>query len=299
MQKSPDLRQLECFVAVARAGSINAAAQNLNMGQPALSRRMHLLEAELGRQLLRRSRQGITLTEAGDRLLRVAGDVLAAHQRLAEEMLPERDDTLLRIGAAASASEFVLEGLMAGLARARPGVRVDVMEGSAGALMRGVQEGSLDLAIASWAHAGEDLRITPLWQEALHIVGPRDRMATFDALADLPFLLASREPTFHQTLQLAFERAGLSMKVAMQVEGVRGARPLIAAGRAYSILPWLSIAADAQTGAVATAPLDLWLSRSLLQRLAEVDRPLQKTVLALVRSDLDRRMANSTWLRRG
>jgi LysR family nitrogen assimilation transcriptional regulator len=276
MRQTPDLRQLECFVAVARAGSINAAAQGLHMGQPALSRRMHALEAELGRQLLHRSRQGVTL---------------------AEEMLPGQDDTLLRLGATGSASELILDGLVAGLARVRPGVRVDVVEGNAGALKRGVQDGSLDLAIASWTDVGDDLHLTPLWQEALHLVGPTDHPITFDALADLPFLLASREPAFRRTLEAAFRRAGRSMTVALQVEGVRGARPLIAAGRAWSILPWLSIAADAQSGAVATAPLDLWLGRSLLCRAAEVDRPLQKLVPTLIRAGLERRAERSDWLR--
>jgi LysR family nitrogen assimilation transcriptional regulator len=297
MRQTPDLRQLECFVAVARAGSINAAAQGLHMGQPALSRRMHALEAELGRQLLHRSRQGVTLTEAGDRLLRAAAEVIAAHERLAEEMLPGQDDTLLRLGATGSASELILDGLVAGLARVRPGVRVDVVEGNAGALKRGVQDGSLDLAIASWTDVGDDLHLTPLWQEALHLVGPTDHPITFDALADLPFLLASREPAFRRTLEAAFRRAGRSLNVALQVEGVRGARPLIAAGRAWSILPWLSIAADAQSGAVATASLDLWLGRALLCRAAEVDRPLQKLVPTLIRAGLERRAEQSDWLR--
>ena len=297
MRQAPDLRQLECFVEVARAGSINAAATRLCMGQPALSRRMHALEADLGRQLLRRSRQGITLTEVGERLLRAAADVLAAQERLAEEMLPERDDTLLRLGATGSASELVLGGLLSAMAKVRPGVRVDVLEGNAATLKRGVQDGTLDMAIASWSNVDDDLQMRPLWQEALHLVGPPGRTISFDSLADLRFLLASKEAAFRRTLEDAFRRAGRILKVAVQVEGVRGARPLIAAGQGYSILPWLSIAADARAGAVATAPLDLWLGRSLLRRTAEVDRPLQKLVPALIHEQLKRRTVDSPWLR--
>ena len=73
---SIDLVKLEQFVAVARHGTISAAAQSLNMTQPALTRSVQSLERSTGLQLFERSRSGMSLTTAGAQVLRVAEDLV-------------------------------------------------------------------------------------------------------------------------------------------------------------------------------------------------------------------------------
>jgi len=60
-----DLNQIEHFLRVAELGSINRAAKELGLSQPALSRSLSQLEHDLGQQLVVRCRTGITITEAG------------------------------------------------------------------------------------------------------------------------------------------------------------------------------------------------------------------------------------------
>ena len=60
-----EIRQLEYFRKIAQTGSINEAARQLNMSQPPLSYQLKLLEQELDVVLFERSRQGVTMTEAG------------------------------------------------------------------------------------------------------------------------------------------------------------------------------------------------------------------------------------------
>jgi Bacterial regulatory helix-turn-helix protein, lysR family len=60
-----DLNQLEYFLRVAELGSINRAAKELGLSQPALSRSLSQLEQDLGQQLVVRCQTGITITEAG------------------------------------------------------------------------------------------------------------------------------------------------------------------------------------------------------------------------------------------
>jgi len=71
-----DLRDLRYFLALARQLSFVAAARELNITQPALSRSIAALEAELGQKLLDRHRSGCTLTSAGVLLAREAGVIL-------------------------------------------------------------------------------------------------------------------------------------------------------------------------------------------------------------------------------
>src|SRR3954447_3512090 len=66
-------RRLSYFLAVAREGSFSRAAEALHVAQPAVSRQVALLEAELGVRLLDRSPAGVAVTEAGRRLAERGG----------------------------------------------------------------------------------------------------------------------------------------------------------------------------------------------------------------------------------
>ena len=72
------LRQLRYFVVAAEEGQITRAAQKLNLAQPALSRTIAQLEAQLGVKLLQRHARGVSLTPAGEELLEKARTVLEA-----------------------------------------------------------------------------------------------------------------------------------------------------------------------------------------------------------------------------
>ena len=73
-----DVRQLRYFVAIAEEGSLSAAAQRLNVAQPALSQHVIALEGRLEVKLLERSPRGVTLTQPGEVLLAHARSILAA-----------------------------------------------------------------------------------------------------------------------------------------------------------------------------------------------------------------------------
>lgn len=68
MSRLPNLASLRAFAAVARSGSINAAAESLSVTQSAVSHQVRGLEADLGVELTRREGRGVVLTDAGKRL---------------------------------------------------------------------------------------------------------------------------------------------------------------------------------------------------------------------------------------
>ena len=71
-----DLKQLEYFVHVAEFGSFTQSSRFLRVAQPALSRQVRALEVELRQTLFERNGRGVTLTEAGRRLLDHARGIL-------------------------------------------------------------------------------------------------------------------------------------------------------------------------------------------------------------------------------
>src|SRR5262245_14165242 len=72
-----ELDHVEAFVAIARCGSFTRASSSLHLSQPAISRRIRLLEQELGAAVFERMRKGVILTEAGDAFLPHAEGLLA------------------------------------------------------------------------------------------------------------------------------------------------------------------------------------------------------------------------------
>ena len=71
-----DFRELRTFCAVAKLGSISAAARALDLGQPAATKHLKKLEEEVGTDLLLRGKRPIQLTTAGTVLLEMAGPLV-------------------------------------------------------------------------------------------------------------------------------------------------------------------------------------------------------------------------------
>jgi DNA-binding transcriptional LysR family regulator len=133
---------------IAQAGSFSAAAHSLGYTQSAVSRQVAALETATGRRLFDRSRNGVTLTPAGARLLATAVRVLdeldAALRELAGD---ERAGAPVRLGAFAAAAAGLVPAALAGLAARVPQLTVTLREGTTPALTRALRAGTLDLAI--------------------------------------------------------------------------------------------------------------------------------------------------------
>ena len=105
-----NLNSLRLFAAVADRGGFTAAARQLHVSQPAISKAVRRLEAQLGAQLLVRSARGVDLTEEG-RVLLAHARVLFGEERAAEEALAERRGLRrgsLRLGSSLTVASYFL-----------------------------------------------------------------------------------------------------------------------------------------------------------------------------------------------
>src|SRR5215211_3868186 len=144
-----DLVRVATLRSVLAHGSFSAAAQELHLTQPAVSRQVAQLERSVGTVLVRRTRQGVLATEAG-RVLLAHAEVIAAQVERAEAELRELRGLsrgTVRLGSFLSALVHLSAEAGALLARRHPGIElVDVLVDRAAAL-DGVRRGELDAAI--------------------------------------------------------------------------------------------------------------------------------------------------------
>ncbi len=144
-----DIRPLRYFVTIAELGSFSAASRHLNVAQPALSRHIKALEADLATPLLVRSPQGVTMTEPGERLFHHALSILRQID-LVPGMVTKPDHPVtgrVSIGLPTSASAILSAPLLARAAERFPGVRLHLVESLSGFLLEWVQSRRVDLAI--------------------------------------------------------------------------------------------------------------------------------------------------------
>lgn len=142
-----ELRHLRYFCAVASHGSFNRAATTLNLTQPALSRQVKDLEAELGVSLFVRGANAVTLTEAGEMFYEEASEILArAEQAIAHVRANERA-AKLRIGYGPSLTAGILPQAIERFQSSTPHVRLELEDLSPREMTGKAAQGLLDLVI--------------------------------------------------------------------------------------------------------------------------------------------------------
>jgi len=165
-----DFRRLRHVVAIADSGSFARAAQSLGLSQPALSRSLQGLEADLGGRLFDRGRGGATPTPLGQRVLSHARALLAQadEARRDIDLLLGRETGGLRIGAGPYPASISVGLAVARLIGRHPGLAITVQVDDAESLTRRVLDAQVDLAVAelSWTDASDHLDVVELPRHA-------------------------------------------------------------------------------------------------------------------------------------
>jgi len=243
-----DPRRLLSFREVARQRSFSRAAETLSLTQSAVSQQVAALERQLGTRLLDRRPGGLRLTSPGEQLLAharaIADRLTLADAQLAEVVDAERRE--LRVGAFPSVLATIVPAAVSALLATVPDLQVTVTEGRTDALVRGVRDGSLHLAVAFQdAHAPrqehQGTRRHDLFTEPMvaalpphHRLRRRDPIALSD-LAHDPWTAPSRDGLIAR----ACARAGFTPRIAYLSSDPLSIRAIIATGLAVSLTPRL------------------------------------------------------------
>jgi DNA-binding transcriptional LysR family regulator len=171
------LNQLSSFLAVAREGSVSAAAEKLHVTQPSISAAVSALSRELGVELTERVGRGIGLTAAGHAFRPYAADVLGLVEqgRHAAREAADLSTRSLRLVAVATAAEYVVPALLRTFAGMHPEIHLSLEVANRATVFERVLEHEVDVAIAG--RPPEDARIAGyafLRNELALIVAPDD-----------------------------------------------------------------------------------------------------------------------------
>ena len=235
-----NLRALRYFVAIADAGSLTAAAAAISIAQPALTRQLRELEADLGVQLLQRTPRGVLLTQAGVTLYESAQRMLAEAARVRQQLANRQDTSTATVvlGASPTLARVLLPNLFESCQRSLAGVKLRAREAFTPALLDWLERGMVDMAIVTNPEAGRPLTLHPLLGEPLalvsHVSLKLDPVISISQLARIPLLMTSLHRSIVERQLLP---VGGQLMVQSEIDSVDSIRELVQQGQWATIMP--------------------------------------------------------------
>src|SRR5262245_50500317 len=169
-----EIRHLRTLLALAEAGNLSVAAKRVHLTQSALSHQLKTLEDRYGTTLFERKSNPLRLSPAGQRLLDLARNTLAAVDNAERDLLRLKDDSggELRVVLECHTCFDWLMPVMDDFRRRWPEVEVDLVAGFHSDPMKLLQSGKADLVVGSRPPRGRDWAVFPLFRFEIQVVLP-------------------------------------------------------------------------------------------------------------------------------
>ncbi|PPC75694.1 LysR family transcriptional regulator [Pokkaliibacter plantistimulans] len=264
---------LRLFVAVCEENSVLHAAEREAIVPSAVSKRLTALEEQAGVDLLIRSRKGVTLTPAGQSLLRYARQMLnsmeAMHAELAEFSTGVHGH--VRIFASMSATVEHLPEDVGGFIRRHHTVRVSVEEKVSSEILRGVEDGRADLGICWNSGFIRNVQTFPYRHDRLSVVvhpshplASRETVSFEESLA-FEHIMIQPGSVVQLTQQRQAVAMGKTIRSRIQVATFDAACRMVAANLAVAVIPYeIAVPFQHALGLVAVPMQDEWAFRDFV-----------------------------------
>ncbi|MFE9254985.1 LysR family transcriptional regulator [Streptomyces sp. NPDC006879] len=269
----PDLGALELLLAVARLGSLGAAARALGITQPAASSRIRAMETRLGVALVDRSPRGSTLTEQGALVTDWASRVVEAAEAFdaGAQALRTRRDSRLRVAASMTIAEYLMPGWLIALRAQRPGTAVSLSAGNSTSVAARLLAHEADLGFVEGVSAPDGLDSVVIAQDRLLVlVDPGHRWArrhqpvAAAELAATPLVLRERGSGTRQVLDAALAPHGGLATPLLELASTTAVKAAAVSGAGPCVLSELAVGEELASRRLVAVPVaDAGLGRSL------------------------------------
>lgn len=279
------------FVRVARLGSLSAAAEELNLTQPAVSNQIKLLTQAVGEPVLGRHRTGVRLTAAGEGLLVHAQALTRALDgaRTYVRELRALETGTLRLAASSTVAASLLPGLLAGYHGRYPDVAFEIRQGNTQAALDSLQAGQVEVALIE----GPPGETSPDWQVAVFgydelvlVAAPDHPLAGSGPTGlprPLPLIWREHGSGTREVAEQVLARSAVPTSSRLELPGTEAVKEAVIQGLGLAVLPELRVRRELQWGVLVRLPLDLPGLRRPLRRVSAATEQLSHAARAFVR----------------
>lgn len=268
-----DLELLESLMAVAETGTITEAARRIHLSQPALSRRLQQLEAELGAELLVRGRHGAELTVVGQQAVAHARTIVARYEQLRREIAEHLGlhQGIVRIGGGATVTSFLLPAAIARFRAQHPGIRFYVKESGSHDVASDVAAGAVEIGIVTLPVPTEDVDVVELFADDIVLVARADhplagkRVSPSD-LRGQTFIAFEPGSAIRHIIDGRLRRAGLEPEVTMELRSIPSILRMVSSSSSMAFVSRLSLTSEPDLRAVPVRGLSISRTLALVTR---------------------------------
>jgi molybdate transport repressor ModE-like protein len=279
-----DVTRLRVLDAVARLGSVTAAAREMGYSQPSISHHIARLEAETGAQLLQRVGRGIRLTQAGrllaDRAAEIIGRIDAADAELSAHV--GLTAGRVRLAGFSSAIASLVPPAAAMLTRDHPGVEIGITDTHPPDALELLRTGKVELAIIFRYDDADDeppgVRLHHLLDDPMYLLANR-RVRGLASQRNAPWVAGCERCRGHLVALCA--SAGFEPDMVYESDDMVLIQSLVAAGLCVATLPGLALRAHHLDGVLATK-LNVLPRRVYAATYGDSDPPAVAALLAAV-----------------
>jgi DNA-binding transcriptional LysR family regulator len=241
-----DTQLLQAFAAVAEFGSFSSAAEQLHLTQPAVSKRVALLESQLSCSLFDRIGRQITLTEAGRALLPHAQLVLQELRAARRHIQDLRGGVtgLLSMGISHHMGLHRLPEVLKRFSQQYPEVRLDIDFLDSEEAYERVLLGEVELGIITLAPEEKpSLQQTPIWRDELVVTVSRNHPLAAQSrvnartLSQYRAILPGLNTYTGRIIKTLFEQQQLPLDVSMSTNYLETIKVMVSIGLGWSVLP--------------------------------------------------------------
>lgn len=261
--------RLRAFAAVVREGSFSRAAAALYVSQPAISKHVASLEAELGRRLVVRGRPRAMPTPSGqvlaDYVLRA--EALLANARRALSSDAEAETGALALAASGIPGTYILPMLLARFHARHPGVTLDVRVSTSGGALELVRAHEVELAVVGGLTVPPELESEPLAEDEVVLVGPpalAGRRLSPKDLEGLTWVSREEGSATRAAVESARWQIGLRAVRTLELSSWEAVKLAVAGGSGIAAISRFALALELKAGTLAVLDVPRWrLSRTI------------------------------------
>ena len=235
-----DIALLRNFAAIAEAGVMSRAAEQVGRTQAALSQQIKKLESDLDQILMLRTAHGVTLTVDGERLLAHAYRIIRAHDEALAELSGKSLSGNISLGCPEDYARVFLPPLLREYARMHPQVLVEVVCGPTPRLMEKLDAHAVDIAIISLPDSQDEDEF--LRREQFVWVGLKGGDA--HSLDPLQLALSDVDTLDYHAATSTLKRAHREYRIAYASGSISGLTAVVRSGRAITVLTHTAVPPD-------------------------------------------------------
>ncbi|MDF2633731.1 MAG: transcriptional regulator, LysR family [Pelosinus sp.] len=268
-----DIRNLECFIEVARHKNFSKAAEMMYISQPSISRAIKELESQFGVILFYRDTKSVELTDAGELILQQAQQIVSSFQNITSQLggLKKMQSGKIYIGLPQITAITTFSHLLSSFKKEYPNIHIHLYEFGPKKVEASIQDGLLDIGIFT---PSENDLYEKIWfeQDRLEVImHPENKLTQYDVidyskLVNEQFILYSTDYNLHDTIIEGCKQVGFTPKIILETSQREWMTQMVVDNLGIALLP-SKICRSLDMKVIASRPFSdpqLWLRLALV-----------------------------------